>query len=107
MVAMQERKKTQFVFRIIRVLYMFVKHVVDIQALFLQGEWEKFAILSLIYESMGHREMSIKSHKWMYRFVEPLLLGSWIEKNKLRKRTQVKYIIFNFLCERLNPYVLE
>ena len=29
---------------------MIVKHVVAIQALILQGEWEKFAILSLINE---------------------------------------------------------
>ena len=34
-------------------LYMLVKHVVDIQTLILQGEWEKFAILSLVYENMG------------------------------------------------------
>ena len=30
-------------------LYMFVKHVVNIQALILQKEWEKFVILSLIF----------------------------------------------------------
>jgi hypothetical protein len=40
-------------------LYMLVKHVVDIQALILQGEWEKLAILSLGYENMGYRERSI------------------------------------------------
>jgi hypothetical protein len=27
--------------------------VVDIPALILQGEWEKLAILSLVYENMG------------------------------------------------------
>ena len=34
-------------------LYMLVKHVVDIQTLLLQGEWEKFTILSLVYENMS------------------------------------------------------
>ena len=37
-------------------LYMLMKHVVNIQALLLQGEWEKFAILNLVYEIMRHRE---------------------------------------------------
>ena len=36
-------------------LYMIVKHVVAIQVLILQGEWKKFAILSLINEIMGRR----------------------------------------------------
>ena len=40
-------------------LYMLVKHGMDIQALILQGEWEKYVILSLINESMEHRERSI------------------------------------------------
>ena len=31
-------------------LYMLVKHVVDIQVVLLQGEWEKDAILSLVYD---------------------------------------------------------
>ena len=41
-----EEDETSFALRITHVLYMLVKHVVDFQALFLQGEWEKFAILS-------------------------------------------------------------
>ena len=45
-------------------LYMLVEYVVDIQALLLQGEWEKLAILSLIYESMGHREEHIESRTY-------------------------------------------
>src|SRR5665213_446391 len=83
---------------------MLVKHVVDIQALILQGEWEKFVVLSLLYESMGHRERSIWSQERMYGFVDRLLLGSWTEK-EFRKRTRVKYVTFRFLCERLGPYL--
>ena len=40
-------------------LYMFVKHVVDIQALILQRGWKKFAILSLVYKKMGHEKRNI------------------------------------------------
>ena len=84
-------------------LYMTVKHVVAIQALVLQGEWENFAILSLMNESMGRRERSIWSQERMAKLVDwLLLLGSWTEK-EFRKRTQVRYITFIFLCERLGP----
>ena len=31
-------------------LYILVEHVVNIQALLLQREWEKFATFSLVYE---------------------------------------------------------
>jgi hypothetical protein len=39
--------------------HAYEKHVVDIQTMFLQEEWEKVAILSLVHESMGHIERSI------------------------------------------------
>ena len=52
---------------------MLVKNVVGIQTLILQGEWEKFAILSVVYESIGRKER-------MLGFVERLLLGLWMEK---------------------------
>ena len=85
-------------------LYMLVKHVVNIQARILQGEWEKVAILSLMYESMGHRERSICNKKRMSGFVECLLLGSWTER-EFRKRTRVTYNTFKFLYERLGLYL--
>ena len=85
-------------------LYMLVKHVVDIQALILQGEWEKVAILSLVYENMGYRERSVWSQERMIGFVDRLLLGSWTE-NEFRKRTRVTHNTFRFLCERLGPYL--
>jgi hypothetical protein len=83
---------------------MLVKHVVDIQALILQGEWEKITNLSLVYENMGYRERSIWSKKRMIGFVNRLLLGSWTEI-EFRKRTRVTYNTFRFLCERLGPYL--
>ena len=105
MIAMEERRRRLvLLLGLYMFLYMLVKHVVNIQALLLQGEWEKFAILSLVYESMGYRERSIWSQERMYGFVERLLLGSWTEK-EFRKRTRVSYITFRFLCERLGPYL--
>ena len=83
-------------------LYILMKHVVDIQTMLLQGKWEKVAILSLMYESMGYIGRSIWSQKRMSGFVECLLLESWTER-KFRKQTRVTYITFKFLCERLGP----
>jgi len=105
MLAMEERKRRLvLLLGLYMFLYMLVKHVVAIQALILQGEWEKFAILSVVYESMRCRERSIWSQERMYGFVDRLLLGSWTEK-EFRKRTRVKYVTFRFLCERLGPYL--
>jgi hypothetical protein len=87
MVAMEKRRR-----RLVLLLGLYmclntlVKHVADIQKMFLQGEWENVAILSLVYESMGHRERSIWSQELMSGFVERLLLGLWTEK-ELKKQT--------------------
>ena len=62
---------------------MLLKHVVDIRALLLQGEWENVAILSLVYESMGHRERSTWSQERMSGFVERLLLELWTDRDSL------------------------
>ena len=83
---------------------MLVKNVVGIQTLILQGEWEKSAILSVIYESIGRKERNIWSQERMLGFVDRLLLGSWTEK-EFRKRTRVTYTTFRFLSERLDPYL--
>ena len=102
---MEERmRRFMLLLRLYMFLYKFVKHVVDIQALFLQGEWKKFAILSLVYESIGYKERSICSQEQMYKFVDHLLLVSKMEK-EFRKRTQIKYITFIFLCTRLDSYL--
>ena len=85
-------------------LYMLVKHVVDIQALILQGDWEKLAILSLIYDNMGYRKRTIQSQERMIGFVDRLLLGSWTA-NEFRKRTRMTHNTFRFMCERLGPYL--
>jgi F0F1-type ATP synthase membrane subunit a len=53
MVEMEERRRKLVVLLGLYIfLYMFVKNVVGIQTLILQGEWEKFAILSVVYETL-------------------------------------------------------
>ena len=46
---MEDRRRTfVLLLGLYMFLYMLVNHVVDIQALILQGKWEKLAILSLV-----------------------------------------------------------
>jgi hypothetical protein len=105
MVEMEERRRKLVVLLGLYIfLYMLVKNVVVIQTLILQGEWEKIAILSVVYENIGRIERNIWSQERMLGFVDRLLLGSWTEK-KFKKRTRVTYTTFRFLCERLGPYL--
>ena len=81
MVPMEERTRSLILLlELYMFLYMLVKHVVDIQALLLQGEWEKFVILNLVHKGIWYREKNIWSQQWMYRFVDCLLLGSWTDE---------------------------
>ena len=60
MVAMEERKRSLvLLLELYMCLYMLVKHVMDIQAMLLQGEWKKVAILNSMYESLEHRKRNI------------------------------------------------
>ena len=64
MVAMEERRMSLVLLLGLNMcLYIFVKHGVDFQAMFLQGEWEKVAMLGLVYESMWHIERTYSSLK--------------------------------------------
>lgn len=105
MVSMEERRRSLvLVLGLYMCLYMLAKHVADMQALILQGEWEKFAFFSLLHESLGRRERSIWTQARMFGFVDRLLLGSWTEKD-FRSRTRVNFSTFRFLCEKLGPYL--
>ena len=50
------RRSLIFLVGLYMFLCMLVKRGVDIQGLLLQGKWENFAILSLVYVNMGHRQ---------------------------------------------------
>lgn len=85
-------------------LYMIVQHVVNMQSLILQGEWEKFAIFSILWESMGREERSIWSHARQVGFTDRFLLGSFTEK-MFKQRTRISHGTFRFLCEKLGPFL--
>jgi len=57
-----------------------------------------------LWEYGAYREEHMES-KQMYKFIDRLLLGSWTKKGLFRKRTWLKYIAFEFLCERLDSYL--
>lgn len=63
------KKSIHKVFRLIFLLglyrfsYMLVKHVVNNQTLILPREWDKIAMLSLVFENMGHRERNTWSQE--------------------------------------------
>jgi hypothetical protein len=85
-------------------LYMIVQHVVNMQSLILKGEWEKFAIFSILWESMGREERSIWSHARQVGFMDRFLLDSFIER-MFKQRTRVNHGTFRFLYEKLGPFL--
>ena len=104
MVAMKEKRRILiFLWGLYMFLYVLVKHVVDIQALLVKGKLKKFAILSLIYESMRHKYRSIGSQERMCGFKLCLLLGSWM-KNSLGNELEWNKLHSTFFCKRLDQW---
>ena len=85
-------------------LHMLVSHIVSMQALILQGEWEKLAIFSMFLESMGRGTRSIWSFVRQSGFTDRLLLDSYTE-GQFKVRTRVQFATFRFLCEKLGPFL--
>jgi hypothetical protein len=102
---MEERKRDPVLaLGLYMCLYIIVQHVVNMQSLILQGEWEKFAIFSILWESMGREERSIWSHARQIGFTDHFLLGSFTER-MFKQRTRVSHGTFRFLCEKLCPFL--
>jgi hypothetical protein len=102
---MEERKKDLVLaLGLYMCLYMIVQQVVNMQSLILQGEWKKFAIFSILWESMGHEECSIWSHTRQVGFTDRFLLGSFTQR-MFKQRTRVSHGTFRFLCEKLDPFL--
>jgi accessory gene regulator protein AgrB len=77
MVEMEERRTKLVVLLGFDIfLYMLMKNVVGIQVVILQGEWEKLAILSVVYENIRRIKRNIWSQDRMLGFVDRSLLGS-------------------------------
>ena len=58
-------------------LHMIVQHVLDMQALALNGEWENAMILSICFKGMKMSDRSVWAFERNIRFKDRLLLGSF------------------------------
>jgi hypothetical protein len=61
-------------------LHMIVQHVLDMQALALNGEWENALILSICFEGMKMSNHSVWVFERNVGFTDRLLLGFFTEK---------------------------
>ena len=61
-------------------LHMIVQHVLDMQALALNGEWENALILSIFFEGMKMSDRSMWAFERNVGFIYRLLLGSFTKK---------------------------
>ena len=61
-------------------LHMIVQHVLDMQALAPNGQWENALILSICFESVKMIDCSVWAFEKNVGFTDRLLLGSFTEK---------------------------
>jgi hypothetical protein len=83
--------------------YMITQHVMNMQALILQGEWTNVTIFSICLQSLGFRDCIVWSFERQSGFVDQYLLGSYIKK-LFKERIGVLYATFRFLYEKLSPF---
>ena len=69
-------------------LHMIVRHVLNMQALALNGEWKSAMFLSIYLESVNMSDCSVWALEKNVGFTDGLLLGS----SKGRKNSQAKYL---------------
>jgi hypothetical protein len=70
--------------------YMIKQHVMNMQALILQGEWTNVAIFSICLQSLGFRYHTIWIFERQSGFVDRYLLGYFTEK-MFKERTRVSH----------------
>ena len=85
-------------------LHMIVQHVLDMQALALNGEWENALILSICFEGMKMSDRSVWAFERNVGFAARLLLDYFMKK-MFKQRTRVCHNTFMFICERLGLYL--
>jgi hypothetical protein len=85
-------------------LHMIVQHVLNMQAMTLNGEWENALILSICFEGMKMNYRSVWAFERNVGFTDRLLLGSLTEK-MFKRKTRVCHNTFKFLCQRLGSYL--
>jgi hypothetical protein len=83
---------------------MMVQHVLNMQTLTFNGEWEIAMILNICFDAMSWRDCSMWSYENKIGFLDRFLLGSFIERI-FKQRTCVSHAMFCFLCEKLGLYL--
>lgn len=86
-------------------LYMLVKHVVHIQTLIVQGEWEKLQFsIFLLRVWVIH----IGAYKVKHGWLDLWAVCYWVHgRMNLKRQTHVEFITSKFLYERLSPNLKE
>jgi hypothetical protein len=101
---MEERRQKHVVMMVLYwCFYMITQHVMNMQALILQGEWTNVAIFRICLQSLGFRDCIVWSFERQLGFVDQYLLDSFTEK-MFKERTRVSHATFRFLCEKLGPF---
>ena len=85
-------------------VHMIVQHVLDMQALALNEEWENTLILSICFESMKMRDRDVWVVERNVGFTSRLLLDSFTEK-MFKQRFCVCHNTLWFFCEKFGPYM--
>ena len=68
-------------------LHMIVQHMLDMQALTLNGKWENVLILSICFEGMKMSDHNVWTFEINVGLMDRLLLGSFTEKNGQAKNS--------------------
>ena len=77
-------------------LHMIVRHVLNMQALTLNGEWKSAMFLSIYFESMNTGDCSVWALEKIVGFTDRLLLGSLKGKKILKQSTYESQNTFKF-----------
>ena len=75
-----KRKKILVALALYWCLHMIVQHVLDMQALALNGEWENAMVLSICFEGIKMSDRSVWAFECSLGFTDRLLLGYFTEK---------------------------
>ena len=83
---------------------MIVQHVLDMQALALNEEWDDVLILSTCFKGMKMSDHSVWAFERNVGFTDRLLLDTFTNK-MFKQKTRVCYNTFKFLCEGIGLYL--
>ena len=85
-------------------LHMIVQHVLDMQTLTLNEEWENALIFNICFESMNISDRNVWAYERNVGFTNRLLLGSFMDK-MLKQIICVSHNAFMFIYKKLCAYL--